>query len=55
MGAGIFNLILGVAGLVGGLTGKMALIGTESSTALAVFGGGVAALGIYQIIRSRNW
>ncbi|MCL2641110.1 MAG: hypothetical protein FWD53_09725 [Phycisphaerales bacterium] len=38
MGWKIFWLLLSVVLIVGGLTGKMTLIGTGSSTALVVFG-----------------
>ena len=54
MGAGVFNLLLGLVGLVGGLSGRLALLGTNSSVALAVVGGLIAAYGAYQIIRSRR-
>ena len=54
VGAGIFNLIIGLLGLVAGLTGRWTLWGTDSSIALAVVGAGIAGLGVYQLVRSRR-
>ena len=53
MGAGIFNLVIGALAIVGSFNGY-ALIGTNSTTALGVVGGVIAALGVFQIIRSRT-
>jgi hypothetical protein len=53
MRAGVFNFIFGIAAIGLGLSGKFQLIGTGSSTALAVFGGVVAAWGVFQLVRSR--
>lgn len=50
MGAAVFNLVIGVAMLLGGASGKLALLGTSSSGLLAVLGGVVAALGLYQLV-----
>jgi hypothetical protein len=50
MGPAIFNLAIGVAMLAGGLSGKLTLLGTNSSTILAALGGVVAALGLYQLV-----
>lgn len=47
----IVNIVLGGAMLIGGVTGKLALLGTSSSPALAVAGAVVAALGVYQLVR----
>ncbi|MBI1945045.1 MAG: hypothetical protein HYS27_05080 [Deltaproteobacteria bacterium] len=59
MRSGIINLVLGVIGVVLGLNlipgvPRMTLIGTGSSELLAVFGGVIAAIGIYQIWRDRR-
>jgi hypothetical protein len=48
----LLNLALGLAMLAGGVTGKLALFGTGSSTALVVIGAIVAALGLFQLIRA---
>lgn len=52
MGVGIFNLVVGLVALVAGLSGEFALIGTDSSEALAGVGGVIAAIGVYQIVKS---
>ncbi len=59
MRSGIINIILGGVGVVLGLQlipglPRLTLIGTGSSELLAVFGGVVAAVGIYQIWRDRR-
>jgi hypothetical protein len=54
MGAGIFNLVIGGVMIAGGASGKLTLIGTNSSVALLVIGIGVAGLGLYQIVKSRR-
>lgn len=54
MAPGVWNIVIGAIMLVGGLTGKLRLIGTGSSGALAVVGGAVAAYGVYQFVRSRR-
>ena len=51
---GIINIILGLVMVVGGLTGRLALIGTNSGTALAVVGGVLIALGAFRLITSFN-
>ncbi len=48
---GIFNIIIGVVFIVGGLTGKLALLGTQSGMALAIFGVVLIALGIFRMTR----
>jgi hypothetical protein len=48
----ILNIALGVAMVAGGVSGKLALFGTGSSTALIVVGAICAALGVYQLIRA---
>jgi len=54
MGAGIWNVVIGGIMLVGGLSGKLALFGTNSPTALAVIGGGILGYGVYQITQSKS-
>ena len=48
---GIFNIILGVVFIAGGLSGKLVLLGTHSGGALAVFGLVLIVLGIYRLSR----
>jgi uncharacterized membrane protein YeaQ/YmgE (transglycosylase-associated protein family) len=59
MRSGIINLVLGLVGVVLGLQlvpglPRMTLIGTGSSELLAVFGGAVSALGVFQIWRDQR-
>lgn len=48
----ILNIALGIAMVVGGVTGELALFGTGSSTLLVVVGAICAALGVFQLIRA---
>lgn len=50
----MWNIIIGLILLVGGLSGKLALIGTNSSTALAVVGGILVIWGIIQTVRGAS-
>ncbi len=54
MRAGVWNLVIGLLAVGAGASGRFALIGTHSSTALVVVGGCIAALGLFQLIRSRK-
>jgi hypothetical protein len=45
------RIIIGGVFVVGGLSGKLALIGTHSGGALAVLGGIMITLGIMQVAR----
>ncbi len=47
----ILNIVLGIAMVVGGATGQLALLGTSSSTALVIVGAVCAGLGVYQLVR----
>lgn len=50
----MWNIIIGIAFIVGGLSGKLALRGTQSGEALAAVGGLLAVWGIVQVVRSRK-
>ena len=50
----MWNIILGIVFIVGGLSGKLALIGTDSGPALAVVGAGLLIWGIVQQLRARK-
>lgn len=50
----MWNIIIGVAFIVGGLSGKLALRGTESGQALAAVGALFAIWGVVQVVRSRK-
>jgi len=43
------NIIIGIVFIVGGLSGKIALLGTNSSIAAAVFGVGLVVWGAFQM------
>jgi hypothetical protein len=48
---GITSIIIGTIFIVGGLTGKLAMIGTHSGGALAVAGGVMILIGIARLAR----
>jgi hypothetical protein len=48
----ILNIVLGVAMIIGGASGRLALFGTGSGTALMVVGAVCAALGVFQVVRA---
>ena len=50
----MFNIVIGAVMLVGGLSGKLALLGTNSSGAAAVVGGVLIGLGVYQVAKRRR-
>jgi hypothetical protein len=54
MRAGVWNLVIGLLAVGAGASGKFALIGTGSSKALIVIGACIAALGVYQLVKSRR-
>jgi hypothetical protein len=51
MGAAIWNIVLGAVMLVGGLSGRLTLIFTNSSPLLAVVGAAILGYGIWQVTR----
>lgn len=53
MGA-YFNIVFGGLMLAGGLSGKLVLFGTNSSSWLAILGAAILALGIYQLAKRRR-
>jgi hypothetical protein len=48
---GIVSIIIGLVFIVGGLSGKMVMRGTESGYGLAVIGVGLIGLGIFRMTR----
>ena len=48
------SIIIGLVFIVGGLTGTLALVGTNSGTALAVVGVLILARGIYRVRKART-
>lgn len=47
------HIIIGILFVVGGLSGQLALIGTNSSGALVVVGFGLAGWGIFKMVRAK--
>jgi hypothetical protein len=47
----MWNIAIGVIMIAGGLSGKLALLGTDSGMALAAVGGGLVAWGIFQMVK----
>jgi hypothetical protein len=45
------NIIFGIIFIIGGLSGRLALIGTHSSGALVVVGVGLLLWGLYRVSR----
>ena len=50
----MWNIFIGIVFIVGGLSGKLALIGTDSGPALAALGAGLLIWGVVQMVRARK-
>ena len=50
----MIKIILGIGMIVGGLSGKLVLRGTDSSVALAGFGAVLVIWGIVRMVRRRQ-
>ena len=50
----MWNIIIGIVFVIGGLTGKLALIGTNSGLLLAALGAGLIVWGGVQMVRARR-
>ena len=48
----MWNIIIGLVFIIGGLSGRLVLIGTNSGPALAALGGGMLILGLVRVSRS---
>ena len=48
---GLINIIFGLVFIVGGLSGKLVLLGTHSGPALAVLGVLLLILGIFRMVQ----
>jgi len=48
------KIIIGLVMVIGGLTGKLVLVGTDSGVALAVFGAVLIVWGIARVVSSRK-
>ncbi len=50
----MWNIIIGLVFIAGGLSGQLTLRGTNSGPALAGLGGVLVIWGIYQVAKSRQ-
>ncbi len=50
----MWNIVIGIVFIVGGLSGKLALIGTNSGEALAAVGAGLLVWGVVQMVRAKK-
>ena len=50
----MWNIVIGIVFIVGGLSGKLALIGTNSGEALAALGAGLLVWGVVQMVRAKK-
>jgi len=50
----VFKIIIGIVFIIGGLSGKLVLIGTQSGVALAVFGAVLIVWGIARMASGRR-
>ena len=51
---GLFNIVIGIAVIIGGLSGKFALLGTNSGKALAAVGLIPLGMGLYQMYKAKE-
>ena len=47
----MWNILIGIVFIIGGLSGRMALIGTNSGLALTAIGAGLVVWGLVQVSR----
>jgi hypothetical protein len=50
----MWNIVIGIFFIIGGLSGSMALRGTNSSGALAVVGALILAWGLFQVFAKKD-
>lgn len=50
----MWNIVIGIVFVIGGLSGQLALRGTNNGPALAVVGGGLVIWGIVQMVRKNQ-
>ena len=48
------NIIIGIVFIIGGLSGKLALLGTNSPGLLVLVGVGLLIWGVVQMVRARS-
>jgi predicted phage tail protein len=50
----MWNIIIGIIFIIGGLSGKLVLRGTNSGMALAALGGALVIWGIIQLVKTKR-
>ncbi len=50
---GIFNIIVGIVFVIGGMSGELVMKGTESGVALAILGLFLIGLGAYRLMAAK--
>lgn len=50
----MWNIIIGLIMIIGGATGKLALIGNQSSGALVAVGVVLLGWGVFSLVRNKN-
>ena len=50
----MWNVIIGIIFVIGGMSGQIALVGTNSSSAIAILGAGLVVWGIVQMVRRND-
>jgi hypothetical protein len=50
---GIVNIVVGIIFIIGGLTGRLVLIGTHNGPALAILGAVLLVIGLMRMARAR--
>jgi hypothetical protein len=50
----MWNIVIGAVFIIGGLSGHLALRGTNSSIALAAVGVGLIGWGLYQVVNKNR-
>jgi hypothetical protein len=48
------KIIIGLVMVIGGLSGKLVLVGTHSGVALAALGAVLIAWGVFNVVKSRQ-
>lgn len=54
MAIAIFNIVMGLIAIIGGLSGRFVFIGTSSSWVLVLIGLVILGLGVSQLVRRRR-
>jgi predicted phage tail protein len=50
----MLDIVIGIVFIIGGLSGRLAFIGTDSGTLLAIFGAGLVVWGVVKMRRAKG-